>query len=89
MAFATAGLALDTVRMSGSRGERAMEKESIVQTPWDCRWTRLATVSGRTGRWQDKPGDAVWVCVRQGGRRYVSDEECESCEAWEANGSDD
>jgi hypothetical protein len=53
------------------------------QTPWECRWTRLGNPFGRNARWQTATKDAIWVCVRSGGRRYVGDEECETCELWE------
>lgn len=57
-----------------------------LQTPWDCRWTRLARpVAGHNWRGQQ---DVIWVCVRAGSRRYVSDEECETCEYWQPHAHD-
>jgi hypothetical protein len=65
-----------------------MDRVPVVdlQTPWDCRWTRLAQpLAGRHAR---AAQDVLWVCVRGGGRRYVSDEECETCEFWQPHATD-
>jgi hypothetical protein len=54
---------------------------ATLQTVWDCRWSRpgcrLVDVA------DSKQPEAVWVCVRSGRRRAVTDEECRSCEKWE------
>jgi hypothetical protein len=54
-----------------------------LQTIWDCRWSRpgyrLTNVEE-----SDQP-EAVWMCVRAGTRRSVSEEECASCPHWEAD----
>lgn len=63
-----------------------------VHTPWDCRWTRLGKparrISRHGSRQEQRDQDPAWVCVRNGGRRSVADEECESCEHWEPNGTE-
>jgi hypothetical protein len=60
------------------------------QTPWDCRFTRLASPSRRRSVRHEGHAipEPVWVCVRNGSRRHVADEECESCEHWEPNAID-
>ena len=56
------------------------------QTPWGCRWTRMARpVAGASGR---RPQEVIWICVRAGNRRYVSDEECETCDDWQPHAAD-
>ena len=65
-----------------------MERPTTIdlQTPWDCRWTRLAPPVAARGA--STPLDALWVCVRAGTRRYVWDEECETCEHWQPHARD-
>jgi len=58
-----------------------------LQSPWDCRWTRLAPGVVRNTTRRERQ-DIIWICVRDGGRRYVSDQECETCEHWQLNGTD-
>ncbi len=52
-----------------------------IQTPWECRWTKLGQPS-RTAR-REEPQGIVWVCTRAGHRRHVHDSECERCEFWQ------
>lgn len=55
---------------------------ATLQTFWDCRWSRPAD---RLGQAHPREGPSPsWVCIRAGGRRPVSDEECERCPYWEA-----
>jgi hypothetical protein len=54
---------------------------ATLQTVWDCRWSRpgyrLSCVDER-----EQP-ESVFVCVRRGTRRPVTNEECETCRHWE------
>jgi hypothetical protein len=52
-----------------------------MQTVWDCRWSRRGyRVFGVPDAFQP---EALWVCLRTGDRRNVSQEECERCPQWE------
>ena len=53
-----------------------------VQTPWECRWTCMANRVPRGTRRQQAQ-TVIWLCLRDGTRRHVTDEDCESCECWE------
>jgi hypothetical protein len=53
------------------------------QTVWDCRWSRAGYRI--TGVAEEEQPESVWVCIRQGYRRAVRDEECEGCPDWEAD----
>lgn len=54
-----------------------------LQTVWDCRWSRPGhQLTGVTEELQPEP---IWVCVRDGDRRPVSEAECETCPRWEAD----
>jgi hypothetical protein len=54
---------------------------ATLQTPWDCRWSRpgfrLAGVN------ESLQPEGLWMCVRTGRRREVTDATCESCPHWE------
>jgi len=60
-----------------------MAKTAIatLQTIWDCRWSRpgfrLSNVK------ESLQPEGLWVCVRTGTRRSVSDAECATCPCWE------
>lgn len=71
-----------------------------LQTLWDCRWSRPGYPAAHNGppcttteeddsragqafAARQEPG-TQWVCIRAGGRRAVSEAECEQCEHWEA-----
>ena len=50
---------------------------ATLQTIWDCRFSRPGyRLTGVVDRHQPEP---LWVCVREGGRRPVTEEECEQC----------
>jgi hypothetical protein len=51
-----------------------------LQTPWECRWTRLAQPAHRSNRQPEET--LVWICTRGGCRRHVKEQECELCENW-------
>jgi hypothetical protein len=71
-------------RLPGGAGDiMVYDQLAPLQTPWDCRWTRLEC---RVARKRREPS-SLWLCVRDG-RRYVVDEECESCEHWETHDPD-
>ena len=55
---------------------------ATLQTIWDCHWSRL----GRRVLGADEPQqlETLWVCVRRGQRRCVTEQECEECGFWEA-----
>lgn len=55
---------------------------AILQTAWDCRWSRPG--HRITGFAEEVQPESVWVCVRDGDRRNVSDAECASCSRWKA-----
>jgi hypothetical protein len=54
---------------------------AVQQTPWDCKWSRLGY------RLFDMPErlqpEALWVCVRTGQRRGVTEQDCEHCGHWQ------
>jgi hypothetical protein len=52
------------------------------QTIWDCRWSRPGYRLFGVG--EHLQPEKLWVCVRQGSRRGVTDEECECCVFWES-----
>ena len=59
---------------------------AVVQTPWDCRWSQPG--HRLTGVDEDHQPEGRWVCTRSmpiGLRRTVTDEECATCEYWEAD----
>lgn len=59
---------------------------ATLQPVWDCRWSRPGH---RLSRVSDAlQPESVWVCVRDGNRRNVSEDECETCPHWELNDSD-
>jgi hypothetical protein len=54
---------------------------ATLQTIWDCRWSRPGyRVLGVQEHLQP---EKLWVCVRRGERRGVTEEECESCPYWQ------
>jgi hypothetical protein len=56
------------------------------QTIRDCRWSRPGfRLSGVREPLQP---ESPWVCVRNGDRRGVTDEECEKCPYWEMEDSE-
>jgi hypothetical protein len=56
---------------------------AVIQTPWDCRWTRIAWK--RTTACVDEPPDCyAWLCIREpGAPRRVDERDCEDCPYWE------
>lgn len=55
---------------------------ATIQTAWNCRWSRPGhQITGLADALQPEP---TWVCVRDGDRRAVCDDECASCSRWEA-----
>ena len=57
----------------------------VMQTIWDCRWSR----PGYLGDGGTPSGDplSLWVCVRPTAktvRRPVTEEECAACPHWQA-----
>lgn len=54
---------------------------TTLQTIWDCKWSRPGyRLIGVEDHFQP---EKLWVCVRTGGRRGVTEEECEECPFWE------
>lgn len=51
---------------------------ATLQPVFDCRWSRHDDAPGGT----DTQGPA-WVCVREGVRRRLQADECETCPHWE------
>ncbi|HKE82722.1 MAG TPA: hypothetical protein VKB50_03170 [Vicinamibacterales bacterium] len=60
-----------------------MAKTSVatLQTIWECRWSRpgfrLSNVK------ESLQPENMWVCIRTGNRRGVTEAECERCPHWE------
>ena len=61
---------------------------ATLQTLWDCRWSRPpgnhAPGPSEPGAGVDGAPSGTWVCIRPGGRRPVTEDECEGCEYWES-----
>ena len=54
---------------------------AVLQTIWDCRHSRPGhRIHGVQDHLQP---ESLWVCVRRGERRNVSEEECAGCAHWE------
>jgi hypothetical protein len=62
-----------------------MAKTAIAtkQTAWECKWSRPGF--RLAGLEESAQPESVWVCVRTGERRPVSDERCEQCPYWQAD----
>ena len=62
-----------------------MAKTAIAtrQTTWDCKWSRPGF--RLAGLDESLQPESVWVCVRTGERRSISDEKCDQCPYWEAD----
>ncbi len=58
---------------------------AVLQTPWDCHWSRLGY--RLAGVYEEQQPESQWVCHRPtpAGRRSVTDEECASCPHWSAS----
>ena len=54
---------------------------ATMQTVWDCRWSRPG--HHLTGIAEHHQPETRWVCVREGRRRSLAIDECESCPHWE------
>jgi hypothetical protein len=54
---------------------------ATLQTAWDCRWSRPG--HHLTGVAERHQPETRWVCVRDGHRRPLAIDECESCPRWE------
>lgn len=65
-----------------------MQRTSIAaqQTVWGCRWSRPGY--RLSGVKESEQPESVWVCVRTGQRRPVTNEECETCHYWEGVGTE-
>lgn len=55
---------------------------ATLQTIWDCRWSRPGSREA-DGQQQPLQPETRWVCVREGKRRCITEEECENCPYWE------
>jgi hypothetical protein len=57
----------------------------VMQTIWDCRWSRPGYLP--RGVEDSEHPASLWVCVRPTGttvRRPVTEDECATCPHWEA-----
>jgi hypothetical protein len=55
---------------------------ATLQTIWDCKFSRPGyRLFGVQDHLQP---EKVWVCIRTGDRRGVTEEECEACPHWVA-----
>jgi hypothetical protein len=52
-----------------------------LQTVWDCRWSQPG--HRLTGVADSLQPESLWVCVRGGNRRAVTEAECETCPHWQ------
>jgi hypothetical protein len=56
----------------------------VLQSVWDCRWSRPGYLPDGVSRRPDPEG--LWVCVRPtdgAARRPISEQECETCPHWQ------
>jgi hypothetical protein len=67
---------------SSGGGHMTTKRIATLQTIWDCRWSRLG--HGIFGADDHLQPEMLWVCVRRGERRRITEEECENCPYWEA-----
>ena len=58
-----------------------MAATAILHNAWNCRWSHPG--HRITGLRDAVQPEGVWVCVRDGERRSVSDAECANCSRWE------
>ena len=54
---------------------------ATLQTAWDCRWSRPG--HRLNGVAEEKQPETTWVCVHNGVRRDLRDDECAECAHWE------
>ena len=54
---------------------------ATFQTVWDCRWSRPG--HRVVGVDESQQPESRWVCIYNGQRRPVRDEECETCDHWQ------
>ena len=54
---------------------------ATLQPVWDCRWSRPG--HRLTGVPDALQPESAWVCVRNGDRRDICDDECATCPHWE------
>ena len=54
---------------------------AVQQTPWDCKWSRPGF--RLAGLDESHQPESVWVCVRTGQRRRLSEMTCEYCPYWQ------
>ena len=54
---------------------------ATLQTAPDCRWSRLG--HRLNGVAEAKQPETTWVCVREGVRRDLREDECAACPHWE------
>lgn len=69
--------------------EGAIARTAIatLQTPWDCKWTRVAY--RQSGIPPYKVNEQMWMCVRApGALRPVTEQDCEACPEWEKDPGD-
>ena len=54
---------------------------ATLQPVWDCRWSRPGhRLTGVSDRVQP---ESTWVCIREGARRNLRDDDCTTCAHWE------
>lgn len=58
-----------------------MTATAILHNAWNCRWSRPA--QRMTGLSAAVQPENLWVCVHEGTRRPVSDDECAHCSQWD------
>ncbi len=56
---------------------------AIKQTAWECKWSRPGFRFA--GVEESIQPETLWVCVRTGERRRLSETACDQCPYWEAD----
>jgi hypothetical protein len=54
---------------------------ATVQSQWECKWSRPGF--RLDGIDEAQQPESVWVCVRTGERRKLSEHTCDNCPYWQ------
>ncbi len=69
------------VFISDRQSDRSVVTLRVLQTPWNCRWGRLAYPLPHMKE-EDQP-ESAWVCGYPGPRPSIAFEDCARCTVWE------
>ena len=56
---------------------------AVKQSAWECKWSRPGFRFAGVG--EAVQPETLWVCVRTGERRPLSETTCDQCPYWEAD----